>query len=77
MPVQQFNAWAGFWRASPWGEFRSDMRSGIIAATVANCHKDPKRKAFSAADFMPFMETQPISDEQIEKKIEHFMRRYH
>jgi hypothetical protein len=29
------------------------LRAGIVASTIANCHRDPKHEAFSPQDFMP------------------------
>lgn len=36
-------------------EEREYLRAGIIASTIANCHRDPdvKRDPFTPADFMP------------------------
>lgn len=39
----------------PFGGLAQDYRAGIVAATIANVHRDSekKRDAFTAADFMP------------------------
>lgn len=39
----------------PFGEERADLRSAIVACTVANAFRDPKKhpKPYSARDFMP------------------------
>jgi protein required for attachment to host cells len=37
----------------PWGEWRADVRAGIIASTLANIHRKSGAKAYTAADFMP------------------------
>lgn len=50
--AEEFAEWVAFFTAEPWGEERADLRSGIIAATVANCHAQG-RKQFHAEDFMP------------------------
>lgn len=50
--AEEFGEWVAFFTAEPWGEERADLRSGIIAATVANCHAQG-RKQFKAEDFMP------------------------
>lgn len=38
----------------PFGEWRADLRAGIIASTVANGNRDPKKqkKPFRPEDFM-------------------------
>lgn len=48
----EFAEWFAFFRLEPWGEERADLRSGIIAATTANCAAQG-RKQFKAEDFMP------------------------
>lgn len=50
--AEEFAEWVAYFSAEPWGEERADLRSGIIAATVANCHAQG-RKQFKAEDFMP------------------------
>lgn len=44
-----------YYELEPFGEERADLRSGIVASTVANAHRDPKRrrKPFRPLDFMP------------------------
>jgi hypothetical protein len=37
------------------GEQRADLRAGIVAATMANCHRS-KGPAFKPQDFMPYLE---------------------
>jgi hypothetical protein len=40
-------------RLEPWGDYRADVRSAIIASTIANAHRSSKSKAYSVDDFMP------------------------
>jgi hypothetical protein len=44
-----------YYEMEPFGEERADLRSGIVASTVANAHRDAKRrrKPFRPLDFMP------------------------
>jgi len=35
MPDRVFNEWLAFYRDEPFGEWRADLRSAIIATTVA------------------------------------------
>jgi hypothetical protein len=39
-------------RIEPFGEYRRDFRSGIIASTIANIHA-AKGKSYKPSDFMP------------------------
>lgn len=47
--------WMAFWRLEPWGAEIESWRAGMIAATIANANRDPKRqrKPFEPSDFMP------------------------
>jgi hypothetical protein len=44
-----------FYRIEPWGPERADLNAGIIASTIANCHRDSTKRPepFAPADFMP------------------------
>lgn len=54
----ELTEWIAYAEIDPFGEWRSDLRAGIVASTVANTARDPKRrhKAYAAADFMPTFE---------------------
>lgn len=50
----QFRYWLAYYELEPFGEERGDLRAGIIASTIANVHRDPKKgKAFRPDDFTP------------------------
>ena len=55
MSSLEFAEWLEFGEIEPWGEERADVRSAIVASTVANANRDPKarKKPFTVADFMP------------------------
>lgn len=48
--------WHAEFCRSPWDEYRADVQSGIIAATIANVNRDKHTKPFAPADFMPYLE---------------------
>ena len=73
MSALQFEEWADFYSQEPWGEWRSDLRAGIVASTIANVHLKQGADPLTPQDFMPFMEKPPISEQEIERKIETFM----
>jgi hypothetical protein len=50
--------WQAYWNINPWGERRADLRSGIVAATVANCLRGKNQKAHKVDEFMPDFEQQ-------------------
>ncbi len=61
----------------PWGEERADLRSGIIAATIANSAPYRKRgRAFQPSEFMPVIgkgSVQRQSDKEIDARLMAFV----
>ncbi len=66
----EFSYWLAFYGLQPWGDERADLRSGIVAATVANCNRDPKQRPqpFSPLDFMPYSK-EPAEEQTMEDQI--------
>jgi uncharacterized protein DUF4035 len=59
MPATELAEWALLYRDSPFGEFRADLRSGIVASVVARTQGNTNAKP---SDFMPyFMFERPAS----------------
>ena len=50
---RQFGDWMHFYELEPWGSEVEFLRSGIVASTMANCHRDGRKPAFKVKDFMP------------------------
>lgn len=50
----EFADWMAYYRIEPFGERMSDLRTGIIAATVANANRGKKQKALHPIDFLPW-----------------------
>ena len=46
----------------PWGEWRNDLRTGIVASTIANAMSTEKTTTFTPADFMPTFQKQEIEE---------------
>lgn len=76
MSARQFEEWAAFYSQEPWGEFRADLRTGIVASTIANIHRKPRAPAFTPIDFMPYAERPPIAETETEYRIETFLSEY-
>ena len=51
----ELSEWVAFYGLEPFGPERGDLQAGVVAATVANVNRDPKKqkKPYSAQDFMP------------------------
>ena len=53
MTPDQMVEWMVYESLEPFGDVRADLRAGIVASTIANVHRDPKRtRAFKPSDFM-------------------------
>src|SRR5690606_27802860 len=70
MSSRELSEWMAFFSLEPWGTEVEDWRAAMIAATVANGYRDPKRrrKPYEPKDFMPRYEppkkTEPQSWEE-------------
>ncbi|WP_042297113.1 phage tail assembly protein T [Paraburkholderia bannensis] len=49
----EFAHWMAYYNIEPFGTPIENLRMGIVASTMANIHRDPKRPAFAPADFIP------------------------
>jgi hypothetical protein len=65
MSSSEFTEWMAFYELEPQGEWRADLRAGIIASTIANVNRSADSDALTPKDFMPFERTEeePESDE--------------
>jgi len=52
MPATELTEWALFYEQHPFGEFRADLRSGIVASTIAQVNGNKNAKP---SDFMPLL----------------------
>jgi len=73
MAAQEFGYWQAEYQREPWGDFRTDLSAGLVAATLANVNRDPKSKPvpYSALDFMPFAR-EPLPPEPETNPVEFF-----
>ena len=60
--------WMAFFEMEPWGTEVDDWRSGLIASTIANANRDPKKqkKPFQPKDFMPQRVQEPTPEQSPE-----------
>lgn len=64
---RELSEWMVYAQLEPFGEARADLRAGIVASTMANTVRDPKRrkKPFGPEEFMPQFDKEPQTpDEQ-------------
>lgn len=57
----ELSEWMVFYRYEPFDDQRQDLVGGIIASTMANCHRSEKTKAFKPSDFMPYRKKEPVN----------------
>jgi hypothetical protein len=52
---RELSEWMAFASLEPFGDARGDLQAAIVASTVANTARDPKkrRRPFAPADFVP------------------------
>lgn len=55
MSSRELSEWIAYNAIQPFGDTRADLRSAIIASTVANCHR-ASGTPFTVSDFMPYEE---------------------
>lgn len=63
--------WAAFYRMEPWGAEAQDWRAGLIASTIANANRDPRRRRvpYQPSDFMPRREPVPEQSPEQQERI--------
>jgi hypothetical protein len=66
--AKQISEWIAYSNIEPFGEERADLRSAIIACTIANCNRGSNQAAFKVSDFMPkFEPEEPMSEDAMKK----------
>jgi hypothetical protein len=67
---RELTEWMAYSRLEPFGEERQDVRSAIIACTIANCNRGKNQPPYKLADFMPkFKRLIPMDDDEIKDEL--------
>lgn len=66
---RELTEWAAYFALEPWGTEVEDWRAGLVAATIANANRDPKkrRRPYEPKDFMPRRE-QAVEEQSWEEQ---------
>lgn len=64
MTSRELTDWRAYYHLEPFGEERADLRSGIVASTIANVNRGKDVKPFSPADFMLFKPKKEEEDQE-------------
>ncbi len=57
MPLAEYRSWIDFYQVEPWGDFRADLRAGIVASTLVRM-MGAKGARPKPLDFMPVIARQ-------------------
>lgn len=68
---REFAEWIAFGELEPFGPERDDLRSAIVASTVANANRGRGQRAFTPADFMPRFAGAADSKQQSVAEMQH------
>jgi len=63
MGSDEFSEWLAYYQLEPFGDYRADYRSGVVASTFANAHRAKDASPFRPEDFMPFMGKQAATQD--------------
>ena len=53
MDSRELSEWVAYDSIEPIGDIRMDLVGGVVASTLANCHRGKNQSAFRPLDFMP------------------------
>lgn len=67
---RELSEWMAYFSMEPWGTETEDWRAGMVASTIANVNRDPKKqkKPFEPKDFVP--RRVPIEEQAPEQQAE-------
>lgn len=70
MPASELTLWYEFWKVEPFGPWRDDFRTGIVAASVFNSQRASKSAPiFQPDQFMPkFGASSRPTEEQVKQQ---------
>jgi hypothetical protein len=63
MGSDELTEWMAYYQLEPFGDYRADYRSGVVASTFANAHRANDANPFRPEDFMPFLEKKKPQEE--------------
>ncbi|HEY3432551.1 MAG TPA: hypothetical protein VGK09_08385 [Rhodocyclaceae bacterium] len=66
----EFVQWCQFYNQEPWGKYQDDLRTGVIASTVANVHSlfATGEAKWRPSDFMPKVEEPEPQQQEVEER---------
>ncbi len=79
LTASELDEWAAFERLEPFTPVRTDVAGALVAATIANAHRDPQRRSepFGVRDFLPAWDRpapRQMSDDELLRRAEAITR---
>lgn len=65
MPMQELIEWQIFYTLEPWGEWRNDLRAGMMVAPIINMFSSKGSKKAKPNDWV--MRFEPLPEQSIEE----------
>jgi len=66
MSYREIRDWMAIYKIEPFGEYRADLRSAIVACVIANANRGKNAPPFKVDDFMPkFGPPRQMSNDEI------------
>ena len=53
LPYKEYREWQAYFKINPFGEYRDDLNSAIVASTIANVNRGKHSPPYKPKDFMP------------------------
>lgn len=71
MSAAEISLYQAYYRISPWGEERADLRNAMQMQQTAEMHRDRRKHAepYKLADFMPFWKKRELSPDELREKL--------
>jgi hypothetical protein len=67
---RQFAEWQAFYAVDPFGDQRADLRSGIVACTIANRMRGKNENPSQPSDYMPFRNEPEQTPEEMQRTLQ-------
>lgn len=74
MTSEEYGLWMAEYARNPWGPERADLGPAIVAATLANAHRQPGAPAFTPGQFMPYAQQQTKEEQSDYDKAAEMLR---
>jgi len=64
---REISEWIAYDQIEPIGSIQTQLVGGIVASTIANCHRGKNQSAFAPMDFMPLQKDASARDDSVDQ----------